>query len=251
MLLFQKFGILSSLDNFSYHRAFIQKEWRFFQERNLYHLLSNIGFSTFSSFIRQMYCYSLAKFIPVCRHEVSSLWWRWMIAAAQHRRDVMPGHIRDIYPYCKQQSSTPPSDLPDGHSALSPSGKFRSRLLHTRSFSPASLKPPTGQKPFQRAMRSWCLGKFPAVSAECVLSAISPTGTYSLMIRRSCNFSSNVAWLIKSVALGGAARKPRLSISLLHTRDYRCVCFEIIFPTRGDAWPRFSCLTALKESLLR
>lgn len=36
----------------------------------IYHLLSTVSFSTFSSFTRWTYCYSSAEFIPDCReHE--------------------------------------------------------------------------------------------------------------------------------------------------------------------------------------
>lgn len=45
----------------------------------------------------------------------------------------------------------------------------------------------------------------PAVSSA-TLPAAGGAFSPSLLIRRPCDFSSNVAWLIKSVALGGVVR---------------------------------------------
>lgn len=192
---------------------YLKRDRRFFRETGIYHL-SSISFFIFSLFIRIIYYYSSAKFIPACRHE------RGVVALIEvddscrttsSRRDA--GHIRDIYPYYKQESRTPPLDLLDRYFALHSLLLGSSDLdCYTRLSSSASLKPPAGRKPFKRAMRSWCFDKSSALQG--VFRRRYPP--YSAL-RRSCNFSSNVAQLIKSIALN-KVYVLRLSVSLLRTR---------------------------------
>jgi len=106
----------------------------------IYHLLSSVGFSSFSSFTRWTYCYSPAKFIPACREhergvvalmrEDDSCLWALRRATTLHPR------IRDIYPYYKQRSCTPhtPCTCPaDTSDVTSSSPKvLGSRLVHAQ-----------------------------------------------------------------------------------------------------------------------